>query len=314
MEYLFNSNFDDDFQMPLIFEWEIFEEQYQKLLYDYLKSFPNATEHNFKQEYKKKYKFLIKQKNNELTFKENFLIKIEKPTELISKKVSAKDLLLNISDSIRNYLKSIYEKYYEINCNLNLIAETRDFLNFNLISGVKINYLGKKCNIGYNVLRFLFEIITVSYDRYYIDENRYQILKYDILRIYEFLSYNKGNNTEKIDSKNIIKKDFKWYKLIPHFVNGDIENYFSPFNPETATEVAKKLIQNNGIDLGIEDIRPYIQDTYKGKETSPKNLFRETHLRKIISYCKENKIKITNSKVLEKISDFGIDFKQINNI
>ena len=190
MEYLFNSNFDDDFQMPLIFEWEIFEEQYQNLLYDYLKSFPNATEHNFKQEYKKKYKFLIKQKNNELTFKETFLIKIEKPTELISKKVSAKDLLLNISDSIRNYLKSIYEKYYEINCTLNLIAETRDFLNFNLISGVKINYLGKKCNIGYNVLRFLFEIITVSYDRYYIDENRYQILKYDILRIYEFLSYN----------------------------------------------------------------------------------------------------------------------------
>lgn len=300
--------FNDDYQFPLIFEWEIFEEKYENSLNDYLKLFPNATEQNFKQEYKKKYKFLIKQKNNELMFKEKFLIKIETSTGLISKKVSAEDLLLNISDSIRNYLRLIYEKYFEINCNLHHIGNVKEFLLFNLYSDIKINYLGEKCNIDYNVLRFLFEIITVFYNRYYIDENRYQILKYDILRIYEFLSYNKGNNIEKIDSNNIIKKDFKWYKLIPHFVNGDIENYFSPNNPETATEVAKKLIQNNGIDLGIEDIRPYIQDTYKGKETSPKNLFRETHLKKINSYCKENNIKITNSKVLDKISDFGIDF------
>ena len=311
MEYLFNSNFDDDFQMPLIFEWEIFEEQYQNLLYDYLKSFPNATEHNFKQEYKKKYKFLIKQKNNELIFKETFLIEIETPTELISKKVSKEDLLLILSNPIRNYLNSLSDKYYDINCTLNLIANTKNFLIFNLFNGVKINYLGKKCNIGYNVLIFLFEIIIVSYDRYYIDENRYNILKYDILKIYEFLSNKIENNLNNTYSKNSTIKEFKWHTLIKYFVNGELMNLYNE-DKNSATNMANKIIEKHSLEIKTEDIRPYLQQTFFNGKTDfdaelPKNLFTEKKLIEIWKYCKEKKIKITDSKVLDKISDFGVD-------
>ena len=292
MEYLFNSNFDDDFQMPLIFEWAIFEEQYQNLLYDYLKSFPNATEHNFKQEYKKKYKFLIKQKNNELTFKETFLIEIETPTELISKKVSTEDLLLILSKPIRNYLNSLYDKYYDINCTLNLIAKTKNFLKFNLINGVKINYLGKKCNIGYNVLRFLFEIITVSYDRYYIDENRYNLLKYDILKIYEFLS----RKTAKVDSIDTKNKELKWRNLT------QTDNKIPEFEDKINEEVQKIIINNFTVDQ-FSDLM-YLVENFEGNNIRFTDL---TKFNQIYYYFYNTKITQSDYKRLVKLK-FNFDY------
>ena len=246
-----------------------------------------------------------------MTFKETFLIEIETPTELISKKVSTEDLLLILSKPIRNYLNSLYDKYYDINCTLNLIANTKNFLKFNLINGVKINYLGKKCNIGYNVLRFLFEIIIVSYDRYYIDENRYNILKYDILKIYEFLSNKIENNLNNTYSKNSTIKEFKWHTLIKYFVNGELMNLYNE-DKYSATNMANKIIEKHSLEIKIAEIRPYLQQTFFNSKTDfdaelPKNLFTEKKLIEICKYCKEKKIKITDSKVLDKISDFGVD-------
>ena len=83
-------------------------------------------------------------------------------------------------------------------------------------------------------------------------------------------------------------------------------------NKISAKYMADKIIEKHSLEIKTEDIRPYLQQTFFNGKTDfdaelPKNLFTEKKLIEICKYCKEKEIEITDTKILEKISDYGID-------
>lgn len=136
---------------------------------------------------------------------------------------------------------------------------------------------------------------------------------------YEFFNLYKLKNviSKKIKEetastqKTIKGKELKWHTLIKYFVNGELMNLYTK-NKISAKYMADKIIEKHSLEIKTEDIRPYLQQTFFNGKTDfdaelPKNLFTEKKLIEICKYCKEKEIEITDTKILEKISDYGID-------
>lgn len=117
--------------------------------------------------------------------------------------------------------------------------------------------------------------------------------------------------TKKEDSINIIKtkkdKVLNWHPLVIPIVNGEINRIHQNFGDRIeATELSAIIIEKLNLNTEISKIRPYVQSSFTSKIDDRKNLFRIEKVKKIITYCKEREIEITDEYFIKKMENYNL--------